>query len=287
MLDLFERYGIHVTWATVGLLFFERRDTLLDYLPSTRPSYRRPGLSAYDRIPELGRNESEDPMHFGLSLVRRIMDRPGQELACHTFSHYYCLEEGQDAQSFAADLHAAQAAAARIGTSLKSLVFPRNQFKAGYLKVCREAGFKSYRGNPDSWLYQARSRSSENQWRRAIRLADSYLPLSGEHSFGAPTAADEIADIPASIFLRPVRDGENYLLDIRLARIKRSMTRAAKSGRNLHLWWHPENFGRNTGRNLEMLRLLLEHHRALAGNHGFRSLTMGELATEAATAVAA
>ena len=287
MLDLFGRYNAHVTWATVGLLFFDRRDTLLDYLPSLRPQYRQPGLSAYERIPDLGRNEAEDPLHFGLSLIRQISDRPGQEVACHTFSHYYCLEDGQDAECFRADLLAAQAAASRIGARLKSLVFPRNQVQGSYLHLCREAGFEAFRGNPDSWLHRGRSRSYENRWRRAIRLADSYVPVSGEHSFGTPEPKAGLVNVPASIFVRPVRDREGRLLDIRLARIKRSMTRAAKARRNIHLWWHPENFGRNTDHNLDMLRQLLDHYQILAGDYGLRSLTMGELAIEAATAAPA
>ena len=51
-------------------------------------------------IARIGPNERQDPYHFGLSLVRRIKDCPHQEIGTHTFSHYYCLEDGQTPEHF-------------------------------------------------------------------------------------------------------------------------------------------------------------------------------------------
>lgn len=38
MLEVFERYGVHCTWAIVGLLLFDDKEELLQYLPEARPS---------------------------------------------------------------------------------------------------------------------------------------------------------------------------------------------------------------------------------------------------------
>ena len=97
VLDLFKKYNIHATWATVGFLFAKDRKQLLEFLPDQRPCYLKKELSYYRLIEneEVGNNETEDPYHFGYSLINKIINTPHQELATHTFSHYYCNEEGQ------------------------------------------------------------------------------------------------------------------------------------------------------------------------------------------------
>src|SRR6476660_3556153 len=102
MLALFEEFGIRATWATVGFLFARSRKELHEYSPARRPEYRNPKLSAYEE--PVGQDEAEDPLHFGGSLIDEIANCPGQEIASHTFSHYYCCEPGQDAEAFSADL---------------------------------------------------------------------------------------------------------------------------------------------------------------------------------------
>ena len=65
---------------------------------------------------------------------------------------------------------------------------------------------------------------------------------------------------------------------LRLHRIKRDLTEAAKNGLLYHLWWHPHNFGVNTAANLAFLRKILEHYRSLHDLYGIESLNMGEMA---------
>ena len=54
-----------------------------------------------------------DPEHLAGSLVELIARSAGQEVGSHTFSHYYCLEAGQNGETFRSDLAAAQAIANR------------------------------------------------------------------------------------------------------------------------------------------------------------------------------
>ena len=35
------------------------------------------------------------------------------------------------------------------------MVFPKNQCRDDFLRICAEAGILAYRGNPPSWLYRA------------------------------------------------------------------------------------------------------------------------------------
>lgn len=278
MLDLAERFGIGCTWATVGFLFFDDRDELLNALPAQRPHYADPGLSPYARMAAIGRNEAEDPLHFGRSLIRLIRDCPGQEIAGHTFSHYYSLEDGGDPAAFAADLAAARSAAAALGIDLRSLVFPRNQIRPAYLPLCHGSGYRSFRGNQRSNLHRSRPRHMEKGWSRLWRAADNYMPLAPRRMAKPSQYIDGMLNIAASRFLRPSSASARLLDRFQCKRICDEMTHAAKQGAVFHLWWHPHNFGRDIALNLKMLRVIFEHYHRLAGDHGMASITMQNLA---------
>ena len=112
LLDRFAGLGIRATWATVGFLFCKSRDEMIDHAPSIRPAYTNLRLSPYAALEsEVGRNEDEDPYHFGRSLIDRIKDTEGQEIATHTYSHFCSLEDGHSCEAFEADLEAAKSVA--------------------------------------------------------------------------------------------------------------------------------------------------------------------------------
>jgi hypothetical protein len=278
LLDLFAERNIACTWATVGLLFFATKKTLLASLPACKPRYTDARISSCHYLDELGADEERDPYHYGLSLIRQILDYPSQEIGTHTFSHFYCLEEGGDVDAFRADLAAARAAAEPLGIKLASIVFPRNQVDRAYLAVCREFGLRAFRGNERVWFHRARSEREQTRLVRASRLADSYLPIGGAHDH-EPTVVEGMVDVPASRFLRPV--GNNALLErLRFRRISSAMETAARRRKLFHLWWHPHNFGVGLQENLTFLRAILDCFRRLQDRHGMRSMTMGALAEE-------
>ncbi|MBK9176113.1 MAG: polysaccharide deacetylase family protein [Flavobacteriales bacterium] len=283
MLDAFDAHGVRATFATVGLLFFENKQGLLRGLPVEQPSYAHAALSPYHgHIDGIGANEAADPYHFGASLIRLIQRHPAHEIAGHTFSHYYCLEQGQTEAQFAADLEAARNAALTFGIELKSFVFPRNQYNQRYLAICKAHGIMSFRGNERSWLYRARNRDQESRFRRALRLLDTWIDLTGPNTHARPAAHDEAPfDIPSSRFLRPYSRRFAWLDGMKLRRITRAMTHAARHGEVFHLWWHPHNFGRDLERNMAFLHRILAHFDRLRMEHGMESLTMGELAQRA------
>src|SRR6201984_2963110 len=47
MLDLFEEFSIHATWATVGLLFAQSRTEVEAFKPTRRPKYQDGRLDPY------------------------------------------------------------------------------------------------------------------------------------------------------------------------------------------------------------------------------------------------
>ena len=238
MLEMFESYGIRATWAAVGLLCFSTREALLQRLPEVRPQYRDPNLSPYGLLDSgdeaIGPDEQSDPYHFGASLVEKILATPGQELGSHTFSHYYTLEPGQGAEAFAADLQAAQHAVSLWEVSLKSLIFPRNQVNRGCLPLLPQFGLRCYRGTENAFGRGRDGKRNVLRMERAVRLLDSYLPLTGEHTYPLAAAGTQPPyNLKASAFLRPYKPGWSLLEPLRLLRVKRGMTRAARHGRGL------------------------------------------------------
>jgi hypothetical protein len=283
ILQLFQEFGVHATWATVGFLFFATKAGLLQNLPARRPAYANRRLDPYAHLDEIGPDESHDPVHFGASLLETIARHPSQEIGTHTFSHYYCLEPGQDADSFRADLEAALAAAQRRSLTLRSIVFPCNQTRPEYLPICQALGLVAYRGNSAGVACQPTDLAGQaSPPRRALRLLDSFLPVGRATSSAWPPPTNNgLVDVPASRYLRPFLKPLALLEPLRLARITSEMTSAARTGRIYHLWWHPHDFGLDLARNLRFLRRVLEHFRALHASCGLRSLNILEAATEA------
>jgi peptidoglycan/xylan/chitin deacetylase (PgdA/CDA1 family) len=279
LLSLFDTYGIHATWAFVGFLFFSDRRALLESLPAHLPSYRNPCYSPYRELDSVGENETEDPFHFGSELITEVLRHPGQEIASHTFSHFYCLEEGQTADEFREDLEANVRAAQRYGVDLKSIVFPRNQVNTDYLAICQELGIRAYRGNTPDWLYREMNEEQESRYRRALRYVDAFVPITGQRVTALSGKPERNScNIRASRFLYPQYRWSTPFDVLRLARIKREMTAAARSGSCYHLWWHPHNFGVEQDANLDFLRRILDHFERLHQACGFTSRNMNEMA---------
>ncbi|MDW8425640.1 MAG: polysaccharide deacetylase family protein [Meiothermus sp.] len=277
LLELFSRYEIHATWAVVGFLFFESKSQLLENLPRRKPHYTHASLSPYLVLDQIGHDEHDDPYHYAPSLVRRIMATPHQELASHTFSHYYPLERGQTLEDFREDLEAALRVAQAYGSRPTTLVFPRNQTHPEYLKVCRELGFRVYRGNEEIWFYEAQSDERLTLLHRASRFLDTYFNIAGTHAYPLPKPQDGLINVPSSRFLRPYNQRLWFLEPLRRRRIVRSLKYAAETDQVYHLWWHPHNFGVNLEQNLAFLESVLKTFDKFRHQYRMQSLNMAEV----------
>ncbi|MBL7701551.1 MAG: polysaccharide deacetylase family protein [Ferruginibacter sp.] len=278
LLHTFEAYDIKATFATVGILFAKDKKALANYIPDKKPRYHNQAYNVYlKEFTAIGNDEQDDPYHFGYSLFELIKKSP-HEISTHTFSHYFCLEEGQSADEFDADIKAAVKIAAAENIHICSLVFPRNQINETYLQVLKDNGIKVYRGNPESWIYKPRKFSAEVPFIRLCRLLDTYLPVSGNNTFSINSRQALPVNIPASRFLKPYNKNLAWLEKLKLKRIMNEMTYAAKNRELYHLWWHPHNFGVNIKENMENLSVLLKHYQHLRTKYGFANLTMKEAA---------
>jgi len=281
LLELFNQYDIHATWATVGFLFHDNFEELINSLPPLKPRYNNTSLNPYYEMEQIGRNESEDPYHYALSLIKKINSFKNQEIATHTYSHYYCMEDGQDLDSFESDLRAAINIGKKNNIQIESLIFPRNQYKPEYLEIAKKNGITSFRGNRKSWIYRSRKESEYSLGHKMLRFLDSNINISGHncHSL-AEIGADYPFNIPASQFLYPYNSKLRAFDRMKLNRICSDMQYAAMNNEVYHLWWHPHNFGINTQQNLDILTKILECFRYLKKDYGMESFTMQQLATK-------
>lgn len=282
ILDIFDEFGVAATWATVGLLFARSREEARSYWPRERPGYLDTRLDPYAEA--VGEDEDDDPFHYAPSLVSLIHAAPRQELATHTFSHYYCLEPGQGREAFSADVASAVAIASDRGIGLTSIVFPRNQVSGGYTQVLLDHGITCYRGSQPGRLHRPGPTSQRRgAATRALRLADAYLPVSGAGltRWESVPEASGLCNVPASRFLRPYAPRLRALEPRRVSHMLWAMRRAASSRSLFHLWWHPHNFGTERDRNLAVLRQLLVEFSRLRSEHGMLSLSMRDVAARA------
>jgi peptidoglycan/xylan/chitin deacetylase (PgdA/CDA1 family) len=281
VLRLFREYEIHATWATVGFLFARNKQHLMDHLPELRPSYTKRRLDPYAFLDEIGEDERSDPFHYAASILDAIAEVPGQEIASHTFSHYYCLEDGQTEQEFEADMRAAAEIGAPFGNVTRALVFPRGQHNPAYDATLARLGVEAYRIPPSFFPYRPCRIDEENLAQRGLRLVDSYLPVGGSYADAPHPDATGMVPLRAGLFLRPYSPSRRKLEPLRMHRIHRAMQHAAQQGRDFHLWWHPHNFGSNTRQNLTMLEAVLAEHPALRDQHAWPSRNMSEVARAA------
>lgn len=282
ILEEFSKKNIHCTWATVGLLFNNNKNEIISFLPNEKPNYQNENLSPYKYIDDIGNDEDNDKYHFAISLIKLILRNKYQEIGSHTFSHYYCLEEGQTKEEFADDIVAAKKIARKYGIEIKSLVLPRNQTNMNYMDILINNNLLSFRGNEKSWINKAAKGSDEKLFKRMCRLIDSYINLSG-HNCYVPNDIiidNNLLNIRSSRFLRPYSKKLRFFEDIKIHRIKSQMKYAAKHNMIFHIWWHPHNFGVNINENMNNLRKILDYYIYLNKKYGFESKNMSELAEE-------
>ncbi|MDB2435945.1 polysaccharide deacetylase family protein [Schleiferiaceae bacterium] len=276
-INLLDEYKVCATIASVGLLFFEEKSTLMKELPSLKPKYVDEDLSPYPTLENIGKNEEVDKFHFGKELISCVSSN--HEIATHTFSHYYCLEPGQNKDEFEQDLVGALNIMKKCGLKCTSIVFPRNQINPDYLDVCARNGIIAYRGNPKSWIYRASEARQESLIKRFLRLLDSYINITGRNIYGIENLTQHgLINIPGSAFLRPYNSRLHLLEKLKVYRIKRSMLMAAKKNKIYHLWWHPHNFGLNQEKNIQLLTNILEYYKELNKLYKFQSSTISDTA---------
>ena len=279
LLELFKKYGVHATWATVGMMFADNVEDLFTYCPSKKlyPHYKNQLLSSYNFLEKETIKIDDENYFFGRQLIDLISKYDGQEIGSHTFSHYYAREDGQNIDEFSADINSAKNIAENKGYEVNTLVFPRNQSLDSYEKVIKSDKFIAYRGEEKDWIH----RIPVNIIKRMFRLMDSYINLTGSSTYPKEIfKKGELHNFRGSRFLRPYNKRLSFIEPLKIHRVKSQMKKAAKKGEIMHLWWHPHNVGLNTEVNLKHIEEILSYYKKLNTKYGMKSCNMRELANE-------
>lgn len=278
LLSLSDKYGIRLTFATVGFLLAKSKEEILKFSPKLKPSYVNQNFSPYTHIQDIGSNEAEDSCHYATSLVELIKKNNNHEIGSHTFCHYYCNEKGQTAEQFEADLEASMNISKKQEIAIKSIVFPRNQINEAYLKIAKDHGILSFRGIEKHWMYNTKNtKKLESVKHRICRLLDTYINISGHNTYSIKKQ-NGLINLASSRFLRPYSKKLSFLEAQKIKRINKGMTYAAKKNQVYHLWWHPHNFGQNTEQNFKALEDIFKHYNTLKQTYNFNCVTMSNLA---------
>lgn len=281
MLERFEKFDIHATWAVVGFMFASNQAELVKIKKNIHlPKYENSRYNSYYLIDNNVTIFRKPYLYFAPEVVSRIVNSSGQELATHTFSHMYCKESGLTLQAFESDINAALEIAKKFNAEIKTIIFPRNQYTNDFLEKCKNLGITNFRGVESSFMYQTESRDKTSYFNKLLRFSDSFLPISGNNTYSLAEIqkrSNIITDIPSSRFLRPYSKNLALFDNLKLNRIKNQMKYAAVNSKLFHLWWHPHNFGNDLNRNLLFLDRILEYYRFLNSTYGMTSLNMAEV----------
>jgi hypothetical protein len=243
-------------------------------MPDIVPTYRNQRVSNYRFLDDVA--PTIDPRYlFMPDLLRQIGLTPGQELGCHSHSHFYVREPGANLAAFESDLQAFSEIFGRYACQPQSYIFPRNQTSPECMVALARHGYLAARGNPRRWYYE-----SDAQPARLVRLMDAGLSAALPARLARQDSLERIGgvvDVRASRFLRPL-SGRGWWDDACTATVMTEMTCAAQSQRCYHLWWHPENFGANVEASLQRLQKLLLRFCDLRDRYGMQSISMAQAA---------
>lgn len=280
IINLFDKYDIKCTIAFVGAMnYYTLNELMIDVKNYKTPTYTNSSFCSFNSfLPYIEENKYPSSNFFCKGIIERLKNNYNVELATHTFSHYYCLEDGQTVENFKQDISYALNNAKENNINIKSIVFPRNQVSKEYLDICNQLGITHYRGTLNNFLYRTNKTESRYSLKGTLRFLDTYLNLSGYNTFKCQFYKNnKIINVPGSRFLRPYSKHLSLLEKYKIKRIKNSMKYAAINKEIYHLWWHPHNFGMNINHNLSNLEEICKYYYLLKNKYNFQSKFISEI----------
>ena len=263
LLELFNKYQIHATFAVVGAIYHNSTDEFYSNITDTSklPKYANELLSPYSGDGKY--KVCKYPDLFFQNRIIELIRTQNHEICTHTYCHFYCDEIGASVESFEYDITKAVEIAEKYGDKISSIIFPRNQVNSlPFEKILLNKGITCYRCNP------YKSFSNNNIHNKIIRTLSAYLPI---FSLSSQLPKDEkIIRIKANHFLRPYTKFA-IINRLQIYKIKLSIKQAAKKKQLFHLWWHPHNFGSNTEKNFEILEEILYYYKQMNKKYGIIS----------------
>jgi len=274
LLSLFTKHNIHATWATVGFLFAKDYEEAKKFFPKGQslPTYENQIVNSYNCFKSMASDNNYNQYFYADSLIKEIIQTEGQEIGSHTFSHYFCKENGQTVDQFREDIESAKRIAIDKGINLHSIVLPRNQCAPQYTKELNKLGFSSYRDEENDWIH---TKVKCRPLMRLLRLLDVYFPLTGQGGY-IPKKENGIWNFTGSRMYKPYYKPLAFMDGLKIRRIKKQMHHAAKNNLVFHFWWHPHNIGVRTDYHMKRLEDIFCYYDKLKEKYGMVSMNMQE-----------
>lgn len=210
--QLFEKFNIPVTWATVGHLFLKECKTNngIPHSDMPRPVYFENKNWLFDKGDWYEHDPCADyeqsPAWYAPDLIELIAKSSvAHEFGCHTFSHIDMTYKNCTKELANKELLKCKEVAEQCGVSLKSMVFPGGTL--GNFEALKENGFTNYRKPLDY---------------------DVGLPVKDKHGLWA---------IPSSTGLD--KTPYNWSKTTYIKHIKAFLKKAARKKMVVHFWFHP------------------------------------------------
>lgn len=262
LLQLFEKYEISATWATVGAI-------LLNSTNEKHPWLRKDNLSD---VPE--GNNTTQPFWYGEDIVESILScKVPQELGCHTLTHPLVSRNSNDRGEFRTELKRFLELFEKKNIERPiSFIYPKAQMR--HFDILAELGFRCFRGPENRWYEKIPGTFSS----AAFRFFDAILALQPQvkkpqkHPSG-------LWVIPSSQFYSPfMRVGKYVSVRARVRKAIRGLHKAVETNGVFHLWAHPFNLGVCTNDLLTGLDIILSEAQNLRTSGKLDILPMGSLA---------
>lgn len=271
LLDAFEEFGIHATWGFVGAMLCESNDEVIKYLPKD-VFYKKFGISVHDYIHNIPVTSNQK--YYAKNLISEIQRSKNQEIASHTFSHFYTLESGTSPELFSQELNSFSIITKSLGLAPTTIIMPRNMINKEYLPIIKEFGYNAIRGRQKALIsFGGKERN------KVIDFLDAYFPIRRDlcYKYDDIECYEGVYNIKASMFFRTFDNRFCKFEKLKINRIKSEMRRAAKKNMIFHLWWHPHNMATNFEWNFNALAEILKEYSLLNQEYGFQSRNMSEV----------
>jgi peptidoglycan/xylan/chitin deacetylase (PgdA/CDA1 family) len=208
ILNLFNKYNISITWATVGHLMLKQcsknEHDWMKRIPHFDNPWDYTSGDWFDHDPHS--NWIDSPYWYAPDIIDKIFNAEiKHEIGCHTFSHIDCSDKNCPSEVLNDELSACSAIARQYNIDLYSFVFPGGTF--GNFKVLRSQGYKIYR--------------TDSKYKLSYPNRDKYglLSTTSSYAFG--------------------EKGLGYTKEYSIYKFRKYINKAISSGTIAHFWFHP------------------------------------------------
>lgn len=268
--DLFDEYRIPATWAVVSHLLVDC-DGGRGHAGRTPPDFDwiddwfggLPCSSGLDR-----------ELWYAPWLLERLQScETNQEIGLHGATHMQLGATGCSKLNAEEELETAVETLREFGVEPESFVFPRND--VGHVDALCDHGVRTYRGTDARWYEQPSIPRGAKRLLRFVDEAARRPPPVVE-----PEVSGDVVEIPGSQAFRPTQGAWKYAPPgSSVARAKRGLQQAARTGGVFHLWFHPFNLGHEPSTDLSRLERVLETARKLSESGDIECRPMQEVAS--------